>query len=241
MADPDRPHIEGPVHCEVLRNDSDQPLEPLAGFCCGSCSKDPSAAEVNETAARLVAGGSLEEGGAVPQHVVLLLDRHDTLLGIASVRPEGAVRLDPVPYLNGYGREKRLARHTLADQKTSLGEALVRAAVELVTPAGSDAPELQAFVRDDNTRSHQPLTNLGFERAEHERMEVQVQLPEGVTAEEVEIPVFFQVMLPSGKTNIVQQEVWRRPPGLELARLDPAVYGGPSELAKEAAHAASSA
>jgi hypothetical protein len=90
------------------------------------------------------------------QHVILLCDQHDILLGIPLVVPEGDPRLDSVPYLNGYGREKRFTGYTLADHETTLGEALIRAAVELVTPYGGDAPELQALVRENNAQSHIP-------------------------------------------------------------------------------------
>lgn len=139
MAD-DRPSVKGPVHCDVIDNAGAADFRPLADFCCGHCSKLPSANEVNATAARLFHGGTQEEGGALPQQVILLRDRHDSLLGVSYVIPEGDGRLDPVPYLNGYGRDKRFARFTLADGKTTLGEALIRSAVELVTPEGGEPP-----------------------------------------------------------------------------------------------------
>jgi hypothetical protein len=63
----DRPVIDGPVHCAVLDRDRAQGFEPLAAFCCGHCALDPSAQEVNLTAAKLYLGGPPEAGGESPE------------------------------------------------------------------------------------------------------------------------------------------------------------------------------
>src|SRR2546423_699031 len=183
-----RPRIDGRVHCDVVRNAEAKGLPELADFCCGQCALEPSAAEVNAIAASLFGGEQ-----QWPMHVVLLRDRLDVLLGIAAVRPEGAVRFDPVPYLAGYGREKGLKRSTLADGKTGLGEALLRAGIELVTPADGPTPEMQALVMEDNQRSQRPIEAIGFRRADPERLQAQIQgaPPPGFDISQIKLPSFF--------------------------------------------------
>lgn len=227
-----RHSVEGAVRCDVIRNEEAERCRELSAFCCGLCAREPSAAEVNGIV------GNLFHGEAVPQHVVLLRDQRDLLLGIASVRPEGALRFDPVPYLNAYGREKQFKGWTLADGETSIGAALVRAAVELVTPIGGLAPEIQALVLADNYRSQRPLEALGFERAQNERLAVQIRdVPVGIDVSQIELPTLFQITCPSGKV-VAQpqpQELWFRPGGLDLVSLDPEVYAGPAPAARESA------
>jgi hypothetical protein len=224
------PNIEGPAHCEVIGNEEAKGCRDLAAFCCGHCSKEPSAAEVNETAARLFKGGTYGRGGALRQKVVLLRDQNDTLLGISTVRLKGAKRFersDRAPYLNGYGREKTLAGYKLADGKTSIGEALILAAVELVTPDGGEPPEMHAFVREDNSRSRRPLRKLGFRRAADERVQVPLYAQLAGQLVEVGTQAMLRITLPSGNVHDDAQQLWIRPLARRLPALSPDVYVGP--------------
>ena len=215
--------LKGPALCTVVDKAQAKGLELLSRFCCGHCSASESAREVNLTAQNLY------DGDAVPQHAILLEDEQRDLVGLSSVILTGDLRLDPVPYLNGYGREKRLKGYMLADGKTTLGEALLRAAIELAS-GDAEPPEIQALVREDNEQSHGPLASLGFERIPNVR--VVPELPAGFQAPpgiEVVVQPTFRTTLPSGKVFDGGQEVWRRPAGLEPPAALPAdVYAGPN-------------
>jgi hypothetical protein len=208
---PSHPHLTGPVHCEVIDHTQAKGRESLLKFCCGHCALEASAREVNEMAARLYAGGKIEHGGMGPQTVILLLDQTDTLLGITSI-----IVADPDmgggTYIQGYGREKRLRGQLLADEETSLGQALIRAALDYAAAAtpGPDTPNAYAAILRFNSGSERVLKDFGF-----------VPMPFEYTA------AGLRYTLPGGKQWMNMQQLYQRTAGPPPGALSPDVYTPP--------------
>ncbi|MGO9490002.1 MAG: hypothetical protein ACLQBB_13375 [Solirubrobacteraceae bacterium] len=136
------------------------------------CERGPAAGEVQLIVRNLI------EGEALPQTVALLREeRSGDLLGIASVRLDGNAqirakasepwflrRLAPNPYVNLVARDERFRNHVLNDGRTRLGEAIVRAALEVVEQAryGRPMPTIWALVRRDNAASKRAFRAFAF-------------------------------------------------------------------------------
>jgi hypothetical protein len=213
----ERPHIEGPVHCDVPSLSAMKGFEPLAEFCCGHCGLDPSAKEVNDEAARLYCGGKADLGGPRVHAVILLLDEADTVLGFSGMEIENG-DLANGSFIQVYGREKRLKGHLLADNKTTLGDALLRACLELAAhrTQGPKTPVTYALTQLDNAVSQDVLRRLDFEAV--------------TTWERVQGPgggYQRRYTVPKAKPFLHPQQLSRRPSGPPLSPLPAEVYVGP--------------
>ena len=139
------------------------------------CSDGPAAREV----ALIV--GNLLSGEAVPQTVAFVNDAAaGTLLGIASVRPDGNAqlrakpstpwfvrRLSTNPYVNMIARDRRFAGYVLSDGRTRLGTAVLRAGLEVLAAELGDStlPTVWALIRRQNTTSKRTFGEFAFTRA----------------------------------------------------------------------------
>jgi hypothetical protein len=213
-----RPQIQGPVLCRVLDHDAAQGVEALSSFCCGQCGIDASAMEVNQTVGKLYVGGGPEQLGVDVATVILLLDEHDVLVGVSGMTVP-APNFGDVAFIQIYGREKRLKGYVLADGTTALGDALLRACIEVASHVmpGSDAPDAVAFTHWNNVTSHGALSRMGFELDLGE----DVQGPQGGW--------HHRYTLPSGIKVMQDQQLWHRPAGLPLSPLPADVYIGPAQ------------
>ncbi len=121
---------------------------------------------------------NLLSGEANPQTVALLEHEADgALLGMASVRIDGNAqirsksstpwflrRLAGSPYVNLIVRDERYRNHMLCDGRTRLGEALVRAALEVVGAehSGRELPTVWALVQRQNLASKRAFARFAF-------------------------------------------------------------------------------
>ncbi len=136
------------------------------------CSDGPAAREV----ALIV--GNLLSGEALPQTVAFVNDAAaGTLLGIASVRPDGNAqlrakpstpwfvrRLSTSPYVNIIARDERYAGYVLSDGRTRLGTAILRAGLEALAAelGGGALPTVWALVRRQNDVSKRTFGEFAF-------------------------------------------------------------------------------
>jgi hypothetical protein len=218
---PARPRL-GPVRWDTISLGDARGYEPFAHFCCGHCALDPSAAEVNGQAAKLYCGGPAELGGPQVHSVLRLLDENDALLGFAGMEMQSTDLSGA--FIQVYGREKRLKGHLLANGVTSLGDALIRACLDLAaerTP-GPQVPDCFAFTHLDNASSHAVLERFDFQIVPWKR----VQGPGGAHQRRYD--------LPSGKQTMHPQNLWHRPKGDPPARLPANVLVGPVQPARPA-------
>lgn len=200
----------------MLDRDAAKGHAPLAEFCCGPCALDPSAMEVNGAAALFYRGGTVEVGGSPSPILILMLDQQGVLLGIACMTTEDQQLANAV-FVQAYGREKRLKGRLLADEMTTLGDALLRACLEVGIHAASGAtPQAYALTHYDNSRSHKALRRLGFDLSPS----VKVQGPHGGWHNRYD-PV-------PGEPFIHPQQLWHRPADLALTPLPAEVYVGPT-------------
>jgi hypothetical protein len=208
-----RKPIEGPVHYHAT--DSAGAKGVLRGFSSGDHGPDVQEVDATATAldrsqmVRLPTGQMAQLG---PQTVILLHDQNDTRLGYASIEIEDP-DVDFGTFINVYGREKGFQGRPLADDTTTIGDAVIRALIEESTQAtpGDAAPAIYAFTRPENTFCHAVLRRSRFEN--------QGGLP-GVDWANV-------YTFPSGKTlRRHHQQLWRRYAGLDLPPLSEEVYLG---------------
>jgi hypothetical protein len=158
--------LTGPVRAHVLGDPAAYPA--LAALRCGDARSDIAAREVEQTAARLVAGTT-----TMAQTAVVVEDDSGTLLGFASVhrRPplgyedRGARPWIADRYIVAFGRDRAHRDHPLRDSSTRIGEVIVRAALDVIAleAPGRPMPSVSALVRPENISSHRVLQALGFE------------------------------------------------------------------------------
>jgi hypothetical protein len=158
--------LTGPVRAHVLGDPAAYPA--LAALRCGDARSDIAAREVEQTAARLVAGTT-----TMAQTAVVVEDDSGTLLGFASVhrRPplgyedRGARPWIADRYIVAFGRDRAHRDHPLRDSSTRIGEVIVRAALDVIAleAPGRPMPAVSALVRPENISSHRVLQALGFE------------------------------------------------------------------------------
>jgi hypothetical protein len=136
------------------------------------CSDGPASREVSQIV------GNLLSGEALPQTVAFVNDAAaGTLLGIASVRPEGNAqlrakpstpwfvrRLSTNPYVNIVARDERYAGCVLSDGRTRLGTAILRAGLEALTAdlGGGALPTVWALIRRQNEVSKRTFGEFAF-------------------------------------------------------------------------------
>jgi len=165
----ERAMLGAPVRVTVRRKEECVSEPQLEGF---RCSDGPAAREV----ALIV--GNLLSGEAVPQSVAFVNDAAaGTLLGIASVRPDGNAelrakpstpwfvrRLSTNPYVNIIARDERYAGYVLSDGRTRLGTAILRAGLEaLAAELGDGAlPTVWALIRRQNLASKRTFGEFAF-------------------------------------------------------------------------------
>jgi hypothetical protein len=158
--------LTGPVRAHVLRDPTAYPA--LAALRCGEVRSETAVREVEQTAARLVAGTT-----TMAQTAVVLEDDSGQLLGYASVHsrpPLGYEDRGPRPwiadrYLVAFGRDRAHRDHPLRDSRTRIGEVIVRAALDMIAleAPGRPMPSVSALVRPENEASHRVLEALGFD------------------------------------------------------------------------------
>jgi len=158
--------LTGPVRAHVLRDPA--AYAALAALRCGDARSETAVREVEQTAARLVAGTT-----TMAQTAVVLEDDAGALLGYASVHrrpPLGYEDLGPRPwiadrYIVAFGRDRAHRDHPLRDGRTRIGEVIVRAALDMIALEGPSRPmpSVSALVRPRNGPSHRVLEALGFE------------------------------------------------------------------------------
>jgi hypothetical protein len=136
------------------------------------CSDGPAAREVAMIVANLLSGEAL------PQTVAFVNDAAaGTLLGIASVRPDGNAqlrgkpstpwflrRLSTNPYVNIVARDERYPGYVLSDGRTRLGTAILRAGLEALAAelGGARLPTVWALVRRQNEVSKRTFGEFAF-------------------------------------------------------------------------------
>ena len=141
----------------------------LEGFRCGD---GPAGREVG------LIVGNLLSGEALPQTVAFVNDAASgSLLGIASVRPDGNAqlraksstpwfvrRLATNPYVNVIARDERYTGRLLLDGSTRLGTAILRAGLEaLAAELGRERlPTVFALVRRENEVSKRTFAEFAF-------------------------------------------------------------------------------
>jgi|GEM_PF-5666503 hypothetical protein len=137
---------------------------------------------------------NLISGEANPQTLAMLEEEATgALLGLASVRIDGNAqiraksttawflrRLAGNPYVNLIVRDERYRNHVLADGRTRLGEALVRAALEVVEAEhpGPEVPTVWALVQRYNFASKRAFARFAFyphDRSEENPQDVLVR------------------------------------------------------------------
>jgi hypothetical protein len=161
--------LAGPVR--VLLQTKDECVEDprLEAFKVGD---GPAAKEVRMILENLISGE------ANPQTLAMLEHRATgALLGIASVRIDGNAqirgrsstpwflrRLAGNPYVNLIARDERYRNYVLQDGRTRLGEAVVRAALEVVRAEQPDGelPTVWALVQRDNFASKRAFARFAF-------------------------------------------------------------------------------
>jgi hypothetical protein len=161
--------LPGPVRVVMQRKDECVDDRRLEAFKVGD---GPATREIRLILENLISGE------ANPQTLALLEHGDDAaLIGIASVRIDGNAqlrgksstpwflrRLAGSPYVNLIARDERYRNHVLRDGRTTLGEALVRAALEVVG-AEQGAPELPtvwALVQRENLASKRAFARFAF-------------------------------------------------------------------------------
>ena len=161
--------LAAPVRVTVRTKEECAGDAQLEGF---RCPDGPAAREVG------LIVGNLLSGEALPQTVAFVSDAASgSLLGIASVRPEGNAqlrgkastpwfvrRLATNPYVNMIARDERYAGAVLLDGATRLGTAVLRAALEaLAADLGTEAlPTVFALVRRENEVSKRTFAEFAF-------------------------------------------------------------------------------
>jgi hypothetical protein len=156
----------GPVRAHVLRDPTT--YAALAALRCGDARSEAVVREVEQTAARLVAGTT-----TMAQTAVVLEDDSGALLGYASVHsrpPLGYEDRGPRAwiadrYIVAFGRDRAHRDHPLRDSRTRIGEVVVRAALDMIAleAPGRPMPSVSALVRPENEASHRLLEVLGFD------------------------------------------------------------------------------
>ena len=156
--------LTGPVRAHVLREPS--AYRALAALRCGDARSDTAVREVEQTAARLVAGAT-----TMAQTAVVLEDDGGALLGYASVHRRPPLGYDdhrPRPwiadrYIVAFGRERAHRDQPLRDSRTRIGEVIVRAALDMIALEAPGRPMPSVSARPENEPSHRVLAALGFE------------------------------------------------------------------------------
>jgi hypothetical protein len=156
---------------QVLLRTKDECVEDpdLAGFRCGD---GPAANEVQMIVGNLLSGEALEQ-------TVALLKEQDSgaLLGVVSIRMDGNAqihskaatpwflrRISASPYVNLLARDERFRDHLLADGRTRLSAALLRAGLEVVAAerGGGSLPSVWALVKRENLAAKRAFGQLAF-------------------------------------------------------------------------------
>jgi hypothetical protein len=171
-AEPDtRRRLDGPIRAYILDGEKARGYAPFSTLRCGEQS-DKAVREVELTARRLRAGAV-----KMTQTPVVLESGAGLLLGYCSVHAREAHYEDghdrpwvAERYIVGFGRDARFAGFTLADGETKLGEAIVRAGLDMIAVeyAGRGLPRISALVRAENEASHRIFDGFGFGREDSE-------------------------------------------------------------------------
>jgi hypothetical protein len=158
----------------ILRSKEECIGDPdLAGF---RCSDGPAAGEVGMIVANLLSGAALEQTVAM-----LRLEDTGELIGLVSIRMDGNAqirgkastpwflrRISVNPYVNLLARDERFHNHLLADGRTRISAALLRAGLEVVAAdRGEPLPSVWALVKRENLAGKRAFAQLAFRR--HER------------------------------------------------------------------------
>jgi hypothetical protein len=177
--------VSGPVRV-LLQSNEDSVGDPrLEAFKVGD---GPAAKEVRMILENLISGE------ANPQTVAMLEHQESgILLGMAAVRMDGNAqiraksttawflrRLAGNPYVNLIARDERYRNHVLQDGRTRVGEALVRAALEVVEAEqpGPELPTVWALVQRHNLASKRAFGRFAFyahDRSEENPQDVLVR------------------------------------------------------------------
>ena len=128
---------------------------------------------------------NLLSGVALEQTVAMLkLKDTSTLVGLASIRMDGNAqirsrastpwflrRISVNPYVNLLARDERFHDHLLADGRTRISAALLRAGLEVVVTerGGEPLPTVWALVKRENLAGRRAFAQLAFHR--HHRSE----------------------------------------------------------------------
>ncbi len=159
--------LTAPVHAHILDQEKPRHYEAFMAFRCG----DPASKAVGEvqlTARRLYEGAT-----ELSQTPVVLEDSEHRMVGFCSVHtrpPGGYPGEDPhlwiaERYIVAFGRDLRYRRRLLRDNTTWVGEAVIRAALDMIVlEAGAGPmPAVSALVRPLNKGSSRVLEGFGFE------------------------------------------------------------------------------
>lgn len=184
----------------------------LAGF---RCSDGPAAGEVGMIVANLLSGAALEE-------TVAMLKLEDTgeLVGLVSIRMDGNAqirgkastpwflrRISVNPYVNLLARDERFHNHLLADGRTRISAALLRAGLEVVAAerGGEPLPSVWALVKRENFAGKRAFAQLAFHR--HRRSaENQQDVVVRRAAKPLPTPPGRDAYLPAGRSRM--PSVW---------------------------------
>ena len=160
--------LEAPVRVLVKDKEECQGDPLLEEFRCGGTSAAGEAAMIVE---------NLLSGEALPQTVAMLIEDGGALVALCSIRLDGNAqiradadapwflrRLASNPYVNLVARDDRYRNHVLADGRTRVGAAALRAGLEIVRAdaAGAPMPTLWALVRRDNELSRRVFRAFAF-------------------------------------------------------------------------------
>lgn len=132
-------------------------------FCCGDPDTEEAVREVQRTAERLHTGNT-----TMTQTPVVVEDDSGETVGYCSIHRRTARSAQPwmaERYIVAFGRDLKYRRYLLRDGVTHVGEALIRAGLDMIAleANGRPMPSVSALVRPENGNSHRVLEAFDFQ------------------------------------------------------------------------------